>query len=105
VLGLWQGWVLGCDLDQPVVFGDALTTGGGTGFDLAAAGGDDQVGDETVRGFTGTVGHHLLLASLLAHTHRLECFTDGADLVQFDQGGIADAISDRLGDDPVEVNQ
>src|SRR5438128_1389698 len=38
-----------------VVFGDAIAAGGGAGFDLAAVGGDGEIGDGGVLGFAGAM--------------------------------------------------
>jgi MFS family permease len=45
------------DSEELVVLGDAFGAGGGANLDLAAAGGDNEVGDERVFGLAGAVGN------------------------------------------------
>ena len=54
-----EGGRAGGDLQEPVVFGDALAAGGGAGLEVAAAGADGEVGDEGVFGLAGAVGDEL----------------------------------------------
>ena len=44
------------DAEELVVFGHAVGAGGGAGFDLAAVGGDGDVGDGGVFGFAAAMG-------------------------------------------------
>src|SRR6187455_116144 len=59
------------DAQQLVVLGDPLGAGGGTGLDLAAVGGDREVGDRGVLGLAGTVAHHAAEAGPVGHRDRV----------------------------------
>src|SRR5690348_5646412 len=87
------------DLQEAVVFGHAFAAGRGTGLEVAAAGADSQVGDEVVLRFAGAVRDELAVAGLAADGHGLQRLGHGADLVELDQRGVADAARDGAGDD------
>src|SRR6266516_2414115 len=87
------------DLQEPVVLGYAFAAGRGTGLEVAAAGTDSQVGDEVVLGLAGPVRDELPVAGLAADGHGLQRLGHGADLVEFDQRGVADAARDGACDD------
>lgn len=69
----------GGDGQEAVVLGDAFPAGGGAGFDLSAAGGDGEVGDESVGCFSGAVGNHRGVAGIVANGHGVQGFGDGTD--------------------------
>ena len=73
-----------------VVFGDPFSAGRGAGLDLAAARAHGQVGDECVARFARPVRDHRAVAGLAAHPKCLKGFRHRADLVDLDEGGVAD---------------
>jgi hypothetical protein len=89
----------GGDLKQAVVLGGALTAGGSTRLEMAAASADGEVGDERVLRLAGAVLDELPVASLAADRHGLVGLRDSADLVELDQRGIGDPAPDGAGDD------
>jgi len=74
-----------------VVLGDPIGTGGGTGFDLARIGRDDNVGNCDIFSFTGAMGDDRRPTIVFRHLDRLQGFGQSADLVELDQDGIGDA--------------
>src|SRR5436190_16776178 len=82
------------DLQEAVVLGHAFAAGRGTGLEVATAGADGQVGDEVVLGFAGAVRDEPPVAGLAADGHGFEGLGHGADLVELDQRGVADAARD-----------
>ncbi len=55
------------DAKELVVFGDSVSSVGGAGFDLAAVGGDGEVGNGCILSFTGAVAHDAGVACALGH--------------------------------------
>ena len=76
-----------------------FATRGRSGLDLPAAGPDREVRDERVSRLPGPVRDHLRVARHAADGLRLQGLADGADLVDLDQGGVADSLGDRVADD------
>src|SRR6476620_2424998 len=89
------------DAQQLVVLGDALGARGGAGLDLAAVGGDGEVGDGDVLGLPRAVAHHAAVAVAVGQVDRVEGFGERADLVDLDQqrvrGAGGDAAAEPLG--------
>src|SRR5690606_10080041 len=85
------------DAQQLVVLGDALGAGRGAGLDLAAVGGDGEVGDGDVLGLAGAVGHHALVAVALGQLDRVQGLGERADLVDLHQQGVGGALLDAAG--------
>src|ERR1019366_8348854 len=77
----------------------ALAAAGRTCLDLAHAGSYSQVGDARVIGFTGTVRDDCAVSILAGNLNAFERFRQSADLVQLDQNGVGDSISDALAED------
>ena len=84
------------DAEELVVFGDAVGTAGGAGFDLAGAGAYGEVGDEGVFGFAGAVADDRGVAVATSQLDGVEGLGDGADLVDFDEDGVGDFLLDSL---------
>ncbi len=95
------------DAEELVVFGDAVAAGGGAGFDLAAVGGDGDVGDGGVFGFAGAVGEDRGVAVAHGELDGFEGFGEGADLVDLHEDGVGgfgfDAFLEELGVGDEEV--
>src|SRR6476660_2415731 len=95
------------DAQQLVVLGDALGARGGAGLDLAAVGGDGEVGDGDVLGLPRAVAHHAAVAVAVGQVDRVEGLGEGADLVDLDEQGVGRARVDaalqahRVGDEQV----
>ena len=79
------------DAQQLVVLGDALGAGRGAGLDLAAVGGDGQVGDGDVLGLAGAVRHHALVAVALGQLDGVQGLGQRADLVDLDEQRVGGA--------------
>ena len=86
------------DAQELVVFGDAVGAGGGAGFDLAGAHGDYEIGEEGVFGFAAAMGDDGGVVGLASHFDGFDGFGDGADLIELDQDGVADAFGDAAGE-------
>ena len=82
------------DADELVVFRDAFATRERTGFDLAGAEADGEVSDGDIFGFTGTVRHDSVEASALSKHDSVDGLGEGADLVGFDEDGVATLFVD-----------
>src|SRR5271168_1579982 len=99
------------DAEELVVFGDAVGAGGGAGFDLAGAHGDYEIGEEGVFGFAAAVGDDGGVIGFAGHFDGFDGFADGADLIELDEDGVADAFGDaagenfRIGDEDVVAYQ
>jgi len=76
------------DAEQFVVFGDSVRAGGRAGLDLAAVGGDGDVGDGGVLGFTGAMAEDGLVPAELGELDSVEGFGQGTDLVDLDEDGV-----------------
>src|SRR5262249_49859400 len=76
------------DAQELVVFGGAIGPRKGAGFDLAAIGGDREVGDGGVLGLAGTVRHHRGIAGLVGHLDSGQRLGQCADLVDLDQDRV-----------------
>src|ERR1700678_4429648 len=66
------------DADQLVVFGVALAARQAAGLDLAAVGGDREVGDRGVLGLAGAVAYHSTVACAMGDLHHLQRFRQRA---------------------------
>ena len=84
-----------------VVFRDPVGAAHGAGLDLAAVGGDGEVGDGAVFGLTGAVAEDGGVAVGLGQLHAVEGFGEGTDLVHLDEdrvgGAGIDALLEELG--------
>src|SRR5271169_767711 len=89
--GAAQGFL---DAQELVVFGDAVGAGGGAGFDLACAHGDDEIGEERVFGFAAAMGDDGGVICFARHFDGFDGLTDRANLIELDQDGVADAFGD-----------
>src|SRR5687768_17041518 len=67
--------------EKLIVFGCAIASAGGAGFDLAAVGGHSDVGDCRIFGFAGAVGEDGGIAVSHGQVYGGEGFAQGADLV------------------------
>src|SRR5450759_3437176 len=85
------------DPQQLIVLGDAVRARQRSGFDLAAIGGDREIGDGGVLGLAGTVRHHGGVAGLVGHFDRIKRLRQRADLVDLDQNGVGAAVFDAVG--------
>jgi len=94
VAGLCPEFVL--NLQEAVVFRDALAAAGRACLDLPHAGGHGQVGDAGVIGLTGTVRDDSAVSILAGNLNAFERFRQSADLVELDQNGIGDSVFDAL---------
>ena len=82
------------DTDKFVVFRDAFAAREGTGFDLASAEADGEVSNGNIFSFTRTVRHDGAEASALSKHDSVDGFGEGADLVGFDEDGVATLFVD-----------
>eukprot|EP01084_Bolivina_argentea_P292679 503225_1 len=82
------------DAQELVVLGSALATAGGTGLDLTAAQGDDEISDVGVLGLTRAVRDHDGPALGLAQLGGLDSLGDGADLVDLEEQRVAALLLD-----------
>ena len=82
------------DGDEAVVFGDAVGSGEGAGFDLAGIGGNREVGNESIFGFTRAVGDDGFVVIGFGKIDGIESFSEGSDLIEFDEDGIWDVFVD-----------
>ena len=84
-----------------IVLGDAFTAAGGAGLDLTGIERHRQVGDGSVLCLAGTVGYNGGIPGLMSHIDGLHGLRNRADLVEFDENGIAafffDALAQTLG--------
>ena len=91
--------VVGClgaqllfNTQQLVVLGNTVRAAQRAGLDLAGAGGDREISDGGVFGFTRAVGDHSSVAGILGHLDGVEGFGQAADLVELDQDGVAHTL-------------
>ena len=84
------------DAQELVVLGGTVGSRQGAGFDLAAIGGDREIGDGGVLGLAGTVRHHRGVAGLVGHFHGGQRLGQRADLVDLDQDRVGEATLDTL---------
>jgi hypothetical protein len=87
------------DAQDLVELGETLASCGGTGLDLSAPDADDDIGDGHVFRFAGAVRHHDAPSSGEGIFGGLNSFGDGADLVDFEEEGIAGLELDGLFDE------
>ena len=80
------------DAEELVVFGDAVGAAEGAGLDLAGVGGHGEVGDGGVLGLAGAVADDRGVAVLAGQLDGVEGLGEGADLVDFDEDRVADAL-------------
>src|SRR5690606_20956945 len=88
------------DAQQLVVLGHAVAAAQRAGLDLGGGGGHCDVGDGGVLGLAGTVRDHRGIAGRVRHGDGLQRLAQGADLVDLDEDGVADAALDTLPEDP-----
>ena len=99
------------DAKDLIVFGNAVGARSRAGFDLPGGGGHGEIGDERVLGFAGAMRNDRVVAGLARHFDGLDCFGDGADLIQLDENGVGDALLDaasknlRVGDENVVADK
>ena len=60
---------------------------------------DRQIGDERIFSFAGSMRDYRAVAGLLRHRHSFERFADRADLIEFDENGVGDAVANALCED------
>src|SRR5580704_5178949 len=82
------------DAQELVVLGEPVRARQRAGLDLAAVGGDRQVGNRGVLGLAGTVGHHGAVGSVARHRHGFHGLAERADLVDLDQNGVGQPVPD-----------
>jgi len=99
------------DAEELIVFSQAIGAAQGAGFDLATVGGDGDVGNGRVFGFTGAMAQDSSVAIGLGQLDGVEGFGEGTDLVDFHQDGVGgagvDAFLEELdvGDEEVIANE
>ena len=86
------------DAQQLVVLGDPVAAGRRAGLDLAAVGGDGEVGDGGVLGLARAVRHHRGVAAAVRQLDRVERLGERADLVDLDEDRVGDAGVDAAGE-------
>ena len=79
-----------------VIFGETIGAGKRTSLDLQGIGGDGDIGDGGIFGFTGTVRYHGGITCALCGFDGGKCFSKCADLVEFDKYGIGYALRDAF---------
>ena len=87
------------DAEELVVFRDPVRAAHRAGLDLAAVGGDGDVGDGAVLGLAGAVAEHGGVGVFLRHFHGVEGLGERADLVDLDEDGVGHAELDALGEE------
>ena len=87
------------DAEELVVFCDPVGAAHGAGLDLAAVGGDGEVGDGAVLCFTGAVAEDGGVAVFLGEFDGVEGLGEGTDLVHLDEDRVGDAELDALGEE------
>ena len=87
------------DAEELVVFRDPVRAAHRAGLDLAAVGGDGDVGDGAVFGLAGAVAEHGGVGVFLGHLHGIEGLGERADLVHLDEDGVGHAELDALGEE------
>src|SRR5574341_57348 len=85
--------------DELVVLGNTVGAGEGAGLDLARVRGNGKVCDGGVLALSGAVGHDRGVPCPLRHFDGIQGLGEGADLVEFNQDGIADALLDAFFED------
>src|SRR5207249_4618392 len=70
----------------------------GAGLDLAGDGGDSQIGDEGVFGFTGAVRNDGVVAGFASELDGVDGFGDCANLIELDENSVGDAFVDAAGE-------
>jgi hypothetical protein len=87
------------DSEKTVILCDALASASRTGFDLAGASRDRKIRDRRVLSLAGAMRYHAGILSIAGNPDRFKRFCQSADLIQFDQNRIRDALLDRPADD------
>ena len=85
------------DAKQLVVFRNAVRTGRSTCFDLARVCSYCDVSDRAVFGFAGTVRDNSCVTSAFRHFDRIKCFSQGTDLVNFNEDRVTYAFLNSVG--------
>src|SRR5262249_21710532 len=85
------------DAKQLIVFSDAVSAGGGSGFDLACASGDSKVRDKGIFGFAATVRNDGVVSRLAGEFDRVDGFRNAADLIQLDENRVGNTFVDAAG--------
>src|SRR5208282_4523295 len=93
---LWAEFLL--DPQQLIVLGGALAARQRAGLDLPAIGRHREVGDGGILGLARAMRYHGRVAGFVRGFDRRQRLGERSDLVDFDQDGIGDAISDPLHD-------
>jgi len=73
--------------------GDVPATGGAS-LDLATPEADDEIGDEGIFGFTGTMGDHDAPTGIEGVCGGLKGFANGSDLIDFEEEGVTGLLFD-----------
>ena len=76
------------DPKQLVVFCHAISATERTGFYLTCVGGDRNISDGDILGFTGTMGDDGRVIGCLRHFDGVESFCERSDLINFHENGI-----------------
>ena len=71
--------------EQLIVFCEAITPTGRSGFDLSTVGGDGKVGNRGIFCLSGPVADDCGKMGFVGHFNGVQGFGEGADLIQFDQ--------------------
>ena len=87
------------DLQEAIVFGDALAAAGRAGLDLPAAHRHGEIGHEGVFGFAGAMGDDVSPSRLAAELDRLNRLADGPNLIELDQHGVGGLLGDAATDE------
>src|SRR5882757_3300453 len=80
------------DAQKLIVFGDAIGTGSGTGFNLARAGGDGEIGDKGVFGFAAAMRNDGVVSVFARKFDSVDRFGDAADLIELDENRVGNAF-------------
>src|ERR1700722_6039767 len=86
------------DPQQLIVLRSAIRARQRAGFDLAAIGGDREVGDGGILGLAGAVRHDRGVAGLVRHLDRAQRLRQRTDLVDLDQDRVGAAVLDAVGE-------
>ena len=84
------------DTQELIVFRRAVGARQRAGFDLAAIGGDSEVGDGGVFRLAGAMRHHCRVSGLMRHFDRGQCFGQRADLIHLDENRVRHTLIDAL---------
>jgi len=98
------------DAENLVVFGQTVGTAGSAGLDLASAETANKIADKVILSFSTAVGDHNTPASSLGHVRGFDGLSDGTDLVDLKEEGVAELLVNsglyalRVGDEKIVAN-